>query len=257
MASLRIEGVTVLLGRRPVLRHINLNLAEGELAALIGPNGSGKSTLLSSLAGLKPLAAGSVEICGRPLDRQKRQARERLGYMVAQGTLPSLLTPRQCLELFSRSRGFRAVPQASWQQAEDLRLTAWMDEWLMSCSLGTRQKVSVLLALLGSPPVILLDEPLNALDPVSALALKRWLKNLTGEEGCSVLMATHDLAVVESLHDHVVVLLEGCIVLDWDHERMVREIAGCDRGLEARIAEVLGGSDPAGQVRGSNMSGFD
>ncbi len=249
MRILEIDSATVLLGRRPVLSKINLNLVAGELAALIGPNGSGKSTLLAAVAGLKSLAAGSIQICKRPLDGQMRQARERLGYMVPQETLPGLLTPRQCLELFTSSRGFRTVPEATWQQAEDLGLTAWMDDWLMTCSLGTRQKVSVLLALLGSPPLILLDEPLNALDPVSALALKRWLKNLTGEEGCSVLMATHDLAVVESMHDHIVVLLEGRIALDWDGERMAREIAGCDHGLETRIVEVLGAAQRSGHSR--------
>ncbi|MDZ7791088.1 MAG: ABC transporter ATP-binding protein [Xanthomonadales bacterium] len=237
---LAIDGASVALGRRQVLSDISLDLAAGELTALIGPNGSGKSTLLAAVAGLVPLAAGTVQICGRRLDEQTRAARECLGYMVAQETLPGLLTPRQCLELFSRSRGLRVVPEITWKQAEDLGLTPWMDEWLMACSLGTRQKLSVLLALLGSPPLIVLDEPLNALDPVSALALKRWLKTLTAERACSVLMATHDLAVVESLNDHILVLLEGRIVLDWDRERMAREVAGGDQGLEARIVEVLG-----------------
>ncbi len=236
---LSVDGVSVALGRCRVLSDISLELAAGELTALIGPNGSGKSTLLAAVTGLVPLAVGTVQVCGRTLGGQTRQARERLGYMVAQEKLPGLLTPRQCLALFARSRGLPLVPEATWAQAEDLGVTPWMDEWLMACSLGTRQKLSVLLALLGAPPLILLDEPLNALDPVSALALKRWLRTLAAQRACSVLMATHDLAVVESLHDHVLVLLEGSIVLDWDRERLAREVADCDRGLEARIVEVL------------------
>lgn len=242
--TLEIDGLSVDLGRREVLSNIDLVVKPGERAALIGPNGSGKSTLLATVAGLRPPAAGSVRVCGASLDSHTREARQRLGSMVAQEALPGLLTPRQCLELFSSSRGLPAVPEATWQQAEDLGLSAWMDEWLMACSLGTRQKVSVLLALIGPPPLILLDEPLNALDPVSALALKRWLKRLSGERGCSILMATHDLAVVESLHDHVLVLLEGRIVLDWGRERMARELAGGERGLEDRIVDVLAGQAP-------------
>jgi ABC-2 type transport system ATP-binding protein len=234
----------VALGRRTVLHEVVLELSAGELAALIGPNGSGKSTLLAAIAGLKPAACGDILIDGYPVSTQKRQARERLGYMVAQDRLPGVLTPRQCLELFSQSRGLDAVPETTRRQAEDFGLTPWMDQWLAFCSLGTRQKVSVLLALLGSPALILLDEPINGLDPVSALALKRWLGELTGQCGCTVLMATHDMTVVESLHDHVIVLLEGRILLDWDRDRMTRELAGSGEGLEARVASVLAESGP-------------
>lgn len=251
-AVLQVDGVSVTLGRTPVLAAVGLSLEEGELAALIGPNGSGKSTLLAAVAGLRPISSGTVCIQGRSISGQKREARERLGYMVPQDRLPGPLTPRQCLELFSSSRGFEAVPEPTWQQAEDFGLTPWMDEWLAACSLGTRQKVSVLLALLGSPPLILLDEPINGLDPVSALALKEWLVELTGRGGCTVLMATHDMAVVESLHDHVTVLLDGRILLDWDRERMSRELADCDQGLEARVARVLSESDPRNRASGSH-----
>lgn len=236
---LQVSGLSVARGRTPVLHDIEVSLGEGELAALIGPNGSGKTTLLAAVAGLVPASAGEVVVTGCPISTRKRQARERLGYMVAQERLPGLLTPRQCLTLFARSRGLECVPEPTWRQAEDFGLTPWLDEWLSSCSLGTRQKVSVVLALLGSPSLILLDEPINGLDPVSALALKQWLAELTGPGGSTVLMATHDMAVVEALNDHVIVLLDGRILLDWDRERMARELAGCAQGLEARIARVL------------------
>jgi ABC-2 type transport system ATP-binding protein len=241
-AVLQVSGLSVTLGRTPVLRDVEFSLGEGELAALIGPNGSGKSTLLAAIAGLRPVGSGTIFVRGWPVPGRKREARERLGYMVAQDRLPGLLTPRQCLALFSRSRGFESVPEKTLQQADDFGLMPWMDEWLAACSLGTRQKVSVLLALLGSPPLILLDEPINGLDPVSALALKRWLTELASQCGCTVLMATHDMAVVESLHDHVIVLLEGRLLLDWDRERMARELAASGEGLEACVARVLGES---------------
>lgn len=239
---LQASCVSVTLGRTPVLHEIELCLREGEFAALIGPNGSGKTTLLAAVAGLVPASAGEIVVAGCPITTRKRQARERLGYMVAQERLPGLLTPRQCLTLFARSRGLERVPEPTWKQAEDFGLTPWLDEWLSSCSLGTRQKVSVLLALLGSPSLILLDEPINGLDPVSALALKQWLVELTHSGGCTVVMATHDMAVVEALNDHVIVLLEGRILLDWNRERMASELADCQQGLEARIARVLSDS---------------
>lgn len=238
-ALLQVTDLSVALAGRTVLQEVELSLGSGELAALIGPNGSGKSTLLAAMAGLQPATRGEILISGCPVASRKREAREQLGYMVAQDRLPGLLTPRQCLTLFSHSRGLGSVPDSTWQQAEDFGLLPWLDEWLAACSLGTRQKVSVLLALLGAPPLILLDEPLNGLDPVSALALKRWLVELTGSGRTTVLMATHDMAVVASLNDHVIVLLDGRILLDWDRARMARELADGEQGLEARIASVL------------------
>lgn len=252
MPVLDVSGLSVALSRRPILHDVDLSLGEGELAALIGPNGSGKSTLLAALAGLKPASAGKLMIGGHSIASDKRRAREKLGYMVSQDSLPGLLTPRQCLTLFSRSRGLEDVPAATWKQAVDFGLTPWLDEWLAACSLGTRQKLSVLLALLGSPPLILLDEPINGLDPVSALALKRWLVELTAQDGCTVLMATHDMAVVESLHDHAIVLLDGRVLLDWDRDRMARELADSGQGLEARVARVLSQSSQATQASSSD-----
>jgi len=123
----------------------------------------------------------------------------------------------------------------------------WLDTWLSECSLGTRQKVSVLLALLGSPPLILLDEPLNALDPISALALKQELTRLTAEAGCTVLMASHDLAAIEMLNNHILVLLNGRVVLDWDEDGMARAIGDDNydhnRTLESLIVEAMRAAD--------------
>jgi len=238
--ALVVQDLTVSLGGREILANVGFSLQGGALAALVGPNGSGKSTLLATLAGLHRPARGEVFIQEFSVFDQTQEARRRLGYMVAQDQLPGLLTPRQCLALFAESRGLDRIPDDTLSQAEALRLDQWLDTWLSECSLGTRQKVSVLLALLGSPPLILLDEPLNGLDPISALALKDELTRLTSEEGCTVLMASHDLSSIEALNNHIVVLLNGRVVLDWDEVSMARAVGdGAGSGDDTRTLESL------------------
>ncbi len=245
--ALGVRDLTVSLGGREIINDVGFSLQGGALAALVGPNGSGKSTLLATLAGLHPAAQGEVLIQGCSVFGQTQVARRQLGYMVGQEQLPGLLTPRQCLTLFTESRGLDRIPDDTWSQVEALRMGPWLDTWLSECSLGTRQKVSVLLALLGSPPLILLDEPLNALDPISALALKQELTRLTAEAGCTVLMASHDLAAIEMLNNHILVLLNGRVVLDWDEDGMARAIGDDNydhnRTLESLIVEAMRAAD--------------
>lgn len=236
---LKIKNLTICRGKRRVLDGVDLSVNRAELVALIGPNGSGKTTLLNSIAGLGESRQGQIHVGGYSIDSQLVLARRQIGFMVSQEQLPNLLTGKQCLQLFAQAGGLEGIPDASRQQVKELGLTPWVDEWVSSYSLGTRQKLAVLLALLGSPPLILLDEPLNGLDPVSSLALKKILKNLVKEESCSIVMATHDLATVEQLYDHVLVLLNGRIKIDWNREQMRNELARRDQTLEEAIVDAL------------------
>ncbi|MEN1728236.1 MAG: ABC transporter ATP-binding protein [Pseudomonadota bacterium] len=236
---LSLEYVSVEFGGRSILEPINLSLAPKTIATLVGPNGSGKSTLLSTIAGVTPTATGRVQIDGYEVSNDPIEARKRLGFMVAQEKLPALLTPQQCLQLFSEARGLSGIPESTQQQARDLGLTRWMGTGLDRCSLGTRQKVAVLLALIGNPRLILLDEPMNGLDPVCAVALKQWLSDLRLTHGCSILMATHDLAVVSTLSDHVLVLLDGRLSIDWGPQRLAALRNDRDVDMETHIVRAL------------------
>jgi ABC-2 type transport system ATP-binding protein len=238
-AVLTISDLTIHRGHKRVLEDLSLCLNKGEMVALIGPNGSGKTTLLNSIAGLSKPSHGEIHIGGWPLADQVEQARRSLGFMVAQERLPDVLSGRQCLQLFAQARGLDSIPGASLEQADALGFTPWLDEWVMNYSLGTRQKLSVLMALVGTPPLILLDEPFNGLDPVSTRALKQILLQLRSAFGCCTLMAIHDLGTVEQLHDHILVLLDGRIVLDWNQQRMQEELHQRGHTLEDAVVDAL------------------
>ena len=162
---------------RIVLDDISLSLTAGEWFVLLGPNGCGKSTLLDCVAGRKSLVAGTVVIAGHSLEHHPADAKMRLGYGCAPDELPQLLTPRQCLEIHAAAKGLTCIADDVLELADELRLSPYMDSFVDTLSLGTRQKVAVLLALVGDPRVIVLDEAFNGLDPSSAQVLKRHLRS--------------------------------------------------------------------------------
>lgn len=224
-------------GAQEVLRGVDLCLGAGELVGLIGPNGSGKSSLMRACAGLVP-CAGRLAVEGIDPREDPLSARARFGYSVDPATLPDALRGRQCIELIANLRrlGEDAIAQAA-VQADALGLSPWLEREVGGYSLGTRQKLAVLLALLGSPPLLLLDEVFNGLDPLAAFALKTLLRERV-DAGDTVLIATHGLDVAERFLDRAVLLLDGRIAADWNRAELDR-LRASQGGLEAAVVARL------------------
>jgi len=236
--ALQVTDLHVAYRDHVVLQGVNLQLRRGELAGLIGPNGSGKSTLIRAIAGIQPLTGGEVWIDGQHLRDAPLQARARLGFAIDPERLPRLLTGRQCIELLHDLRGAQASLDRSWQLAAQLRLTPWLAAPVYSYSLGTRQKLAIVQALIGEPALIVLDEVLNGLDPLAAFALKGELR-VRANAGAAVLLATHGLDVAERLLDRALLLLDGRFAEDWDAGALATFRADPQGGLEHAVAERL------------------
>jgi len=239
MSALEIAGLVHAYGPQRVLDGVDLVLQPGEFAALIGPNGSGKTTLLRCLAGILQPQQGKVAIAGADMGADPLTAKQRLGFAVDPTLLPALLTGRQCLELFAGARGLDRIPSATLELAEALAFARWLDHEVQAYSLGTRQKLGILLGLIGEPPLIVLDEPMNGLDPLSAFALKQHLVRLTREHGCAVLLATHALEVAERFISRCVLLLGGKLVQDWDTPALDAIRHDPNTSLEQVMVEAL------------------
>lgn len=236
---LELQAVELAYGTDAVLRGVDLSLAPGELVGLVGPNGSGKSSLMRICAGLLPARAGRVRIDGIDLQAEPLAARRRFGYAVEPERLPPNLSGRQCLELVAHTRGLGGTDlDAGLALAQDLGFAPWLDRPVGDTSLGTRQKLSVLLALLGDPPLLLLDEVLNGLDPLAAYALKKIL-HVRSRHGATVLLATHGLEVAERFLDRAVLLMDGRIAADWDRRALAAFRADPAGGLEHAVVERL------------------
>lgn len=237
--ALQLEDLHCAFDAQPVLRGVEFSLQAGEFAALIGPNGSGKTTLLQCIAGIAPAQCGRVRVGGIDLREDILRARQRLGYAIDPARLPPLLTGRECLALFASARGLPRIPAETLDVADTLAVSSLLDRRLSHCSLGTRQKVGILLGLLGEPPLLLLDEPINGLDPASAWAFKRHLQHLARERGTAVLIATHSLDLAERFATRAMLLVDGMLRCQWDADELAALRAAPGASLEQAMVDVL------------------
>lgn len=237
---LRVTKLHVAYGETSVLKGIDLEIMRGEFVALIGPNGSGKTTLLRATVGTAMLSQGAIRVGGHDLAATPHDAKSNVGFAVDSGQLPELLTGRECLALFAAARGLPGVPQVTLSLGEVLALTPVLDRRIASYSLGMRQKLGIMLGLIGEPPLLLLDEPFNGLDPRSALAFKQHLVSLVADAGVSVLLATHSLDVVERYATRALLLLEGRLRHAWDANELAQLRKHPERSLEQAMAEACG-----------------
>jgi ABC-2 type transport system ATP-binding protein len=221
-----------------VLIDVNLAVAAGEWVALLGPNASGKTTLLHCVVGMMAPTSGAITVCGQSLRSNPAGAKGKLGFACAPERLPGLLTGRQCLEIYAAAKGLTSISADVLQLAERFQYMPMLDRFVDACSLGTRQKLAVLLALLGDPQLVVLDEAFNGLDPASALAPQHFLRDRVSRGKCSVLLATHALDIVERYADRAALLLNGRIAHEWRKDELAAMRANSEEGFEAALAAV-------------------
>ena len=183
-------------GERQAVDGVSLTLAGGEMVALIGPNGAGKTTLLSMLAGVLGPTGGSVTAPGR------------VGWVPQRSALYSRLTVAENLRFFARLEGLGDVDGAVGAMVAQMQLSERLGEPVGRLSGGNRQRVNVGIGLLGAPPVLLLDEPTAALDPVQRARLWEFVQSFV-DTGTAVLFSTHDMEEAGRQPDRVLKMVDG------------------------------------------------
>jgi osmoprotectant transport system ATP-binding protein len=215
-ALVQLSGVSKAFGDAPAIHSIDLTVESGETTVLIGPSGCGKSTLLRLIIGLLEPDDGEIKFDGRPLSTEKIDiVRRRVGYVIQEGGLFPHLTARRNILLMPRHLG-RDENELLARLGELCALTRFPETLLgrypLELSGGQRQRVSLMRALMLSPELLLLDEPLGALDPLVRAALQKDLKEIFTRLRQTALLVTHDLAEAAYLGDKIVLLNEGRIV---------------------------------------------
>jgi ABC-2 type transport system ATP-binding protein len=251
-AILEVRGLRAGYGHRVVLEEISMTLTGGDWFVLLGPNGSGKSTLLDCIVGRLIPSGGEIYIAGFSLAEQPFEAKLRLGYACAPDALPALLTARQCLEVHAGAKGAGPIGADLLALAEELRFIPYLDAFVDTLSLGTRQKLSILLALVGDPVLIVLDEAFNGLDPGSAVILKRHLRARLQRSGGALLLATHAIDIVEHYADRAGVLIEGRLQREWGRDE-INQLRASRADIEAALAESINNSgQPPGKLHSNS-----
>jgi osmoprotectant transport system ATP-binding protein len=197
----------------PALRRSDLTIARGHTTVLIGPSGCGKSTLLRLIIGLIEPDTGHVEFDGQTIRPETIETvRHRIGYVIQEGGLFPHLTARENVELMAKHLR-RPAAGINSRVKELCQLTRFPEEALsrypVELSGGQRQRVSLMRALVLSPELLLLDEPLGALDPLVRAGLQKELKEIFARLRQTVLLVTHDLAEAAYLADTIVLMNEG------------------------------------------------
>jgi len=215
-ALVKLEDVSKRYGEAIALDSTNLSVESGKTTVLIGPSGCGKSTLLRLIIRLIAPDSGSIELDGKPVTPDNVSAlRRRIGYVIQEGGLFPHLTTRANVLLMARHIG-KPEEETHNRLLELCELTRFSQNLLarypLELSGGQRQRVSLMRALMLSPELLLLDEPLGALDPLVRASLQTDLKEIFTRLGQTVLFVTHDLAEAIYFADEIVLMNEGRIV---------------------------------------------
>jgi ABC-2 type transport system ATP-binding protein len=211
MPPLVVEDLRVSYGRKPAVRGISFTVRPGEIYGLLGSNGAGKSSTIKSVVGLVRPTAGTVRIFGLDPMGDGVAAREKLGYVPESTLLFDALTPREFLEYVASVRRMEParVAERAAAFAKAFQIEEEFHQPLATLSNGTRQKTLVIAALLHEPPLLVLDEPLNNLDPRSVRIVKELLQSYVADGERGVLFSTHTMEVAEQLCHRVGILDHG------------------------------------------------
>jgi len=222
---IELDAVSKRYGQVEALRPLSVAFRASQTSVLLGSSGSGKSTLLRLVAGLVAPDAGAVRVGGERLDvKNVDRLRLSMGYVIQTGGLFPHLTARSNVELMARHLGHDSARRDARirELAELTRISPSMLERFPSeLSGGQRQRVSLMRALFLDPPILLLDEPLGALDPITRAELQVELREIFRALAKTVLLVTHDVREAAFFGDRLILLREGEIVQDGRFEELV------------------------------------
>ncbi|MCY0886309.1 MAG: ABC transporter ATP-binding protein [Firmicutes bacterium] len=206
---LELEGVGRRFGRRWVVEEVSFTVGRGEVCALLGPNGAGKTTTLRMILGLLAPHRGEIRIHGIPVRTRRAQALAEVGAIVEEARFYPYLTGMENVRQALRMRGLPADPDTVRARMAQAGLDGAAAERRVSgYSLGMRQRLALALALVQDPSILILDEPMNGLDPAGMRDFREHLRRLAAG-GMTVLLSSHLLAEVEQVAHRLVFLERG------------------------------------------------
>ena len=217
-----VESVVKRYGETLAVDGVSLRVGAGEVYALVGANGAGKSTLIRMMTGLSEPDSGEVTVCGELMRRRPLAAKRRVGYLPEELYFYQRLTGREYLRLVAGLKGADEARAA--QESEFFELKAVEGKWVGGYSLGMRKKLGLAAAFLGSPRVLVLDEPLNGLD-VEMMRKLRLRVERERDAGAAFVVSSHVMSFVERVADRAGVMSRGRVVAE-DTPAGLRRLAG-------------------------------
>jgi ABC-2 type transport system ATP-binding protein len=246
--AVEAAGLRVVRGGRTVLDDLAFTLPRGRITGLLGPSGCGKSTLMRALAGSQAHVTGTLTVLGRPAGH--RDLRPRVGYVTQAPSVYGDLTARQNLDYYAAVLGIPRHDRAGHvdRVLHDVDLTSHADALAGNLSGGQRGRVSLAVALLGEPELLVLDEPTVGLDPVLRRDLWALFHRLADDRGATVLVSSHVMDEAERCH-RLLLLRDGRLLAE-DTPDALRERTGADTVEDAFLRLVDQANAEAAQAAG-------
>src|SRR5437764_6478164 len=239
--AVETEHLTKFYGRTLGLSDLSFAVGSGEVRGLLGQNGSGKSTLLKSLLGLIHPTSGLVRVLGLDVQKFPMEIRRSVGYVPESPRLYEFLTATEYLDFIAdvRGLGYEEKRDRITRLIESLDLEGKQGETITGYSQGMKQKVAIMGAILHHPKILLMDEPLNGLDPKSARVVKELIHSLA-RDGVTTVFSTHVLEIAEAICDRLTILQNGRVLAEGTAQEL-REKAGLSNsGLEDVFLKLTG-----------------
>jgi ABC-2 type transport system ATP-binding protein len=242
--AVRVDGLVVNYGSFVAVENLSFRVSKGEIYGLLGPNGAGKTTTIKVLVGILEPRSGEVEIYNTPVSDEIR-AKSHIGYVPEEVVLLDSLTPREFFEFVGSIRRLdkEVVNNRLGRFASAFELQQYFDTPIAALSMGNKQKVAIITALLHDPKLLILDEPLVGLDARSSKILKE-LVSFHAKKGGTVIFSTHIMEVAEKLCTRVAIINKGKMVGEGtveDLRKLVRSAQGSLEDIFLKVTEQEAG----------------
>ncbi len=211
-AAIVVDGLTKRYGETLAVDNIGFTVPRGATVGLLGGNGAGKTTTIAMLLGLLIPTAGNIHVLGHDMARDRFAALARMNFSSPYVALPARLSVAENMRVYGHLYGVAGLERRIAELAGELDLTDLLDRPAGQLSAGQKTRVALAKSLINRPDLLLLDEPTASLDPDTGDMVRTWLERYRAESGCTVLLASHNMAEVERLCSHVLVLKQGRIV---------------------------------------------
>ena len=211
-AMIEVTGLSKRYRERVAVEDLTFTVPEGEILGFLGPNGAGKSTTMKILTGYLPASSGTVKVAGFDVFEEPYEVKRRIGYLPETPPLYPEMMVRGYLKFVASIKGVRRGQMATELErvAHATGVADVMDRLIQNLSKGYRQRVGVAQALLADPPVLILDEPTEGLDPSQRAEVRQLIKGLSGKH--TVILSTHLLSEVTVTCERVLILNQGRMV---------------------------------------------
>lgn len=207
---LKIENLNTSYGKNLVLKDINLEIKEGSIFGLIGPNGAGKSTLMKSILGLVEKDSGKITLYGKEInERNQKETNKNLGSLIEAPSFYDHLTAYDNLDLICDMKNINK--DKIDKTLRDVGLIKSKDKKVREFSLGMKQRMGIAIALIGNPKFLILDEPINGLDPYGIEEMRDLFKSIVKNSNTSILISSHILNEIEKISTHIGILKNGSL----------------------------------------------